>query len=65
MIALIVDYQGNTRLQRRLDEFLMFNQGNRVGFFDEERMPDALHSTAEHYFADLMRTRGRPTILRT
>ena len=58
VIALIVDYQGSTRLQRMLDEFLATNQGNGVGFFDEERLPDALHSTIEHYFAVFMRTRG-------
>jgi hypothetical protein len=58
VLTLIVNYQRDTLLQERLDEFMARNQANRVGFFDEQRIPDALHSIVEHYFAEFMRTRG-------
>ena len=58
VLTLIVNYQRDKLLQERLDEFMASNQANRVGFFDEQRIPDALHSIVEHYFAEFMRTRG-------
>ena len=58
VLTLIVDYQRDKLLQQRIDEFLAINQASGKGFFDEERLPDALHITIEHYFAEFMRTRG-------
>jgi hypothetical protein len=64
VVTLVVNYWRDKVLQERLKAFMARTQESHIGFFDEQRIPNALHRIVEHYFSEFMRTRGDRTQLR-
>ena len=64
VVTLVVNYWRDKVLRERLKAFMARTQESRIGFFDEQRIPDALHRIVEHYFSEFMRTRGDRTQLK-
>jgi hypothetical protein len=64
VVTLVVNYWRDKVLRERLKAFMARTQESRIGFFDEQRIPDALHRTVEHYFSEFMRIRGDWTQLK-